>query len=519
MWPVCPASLRARSCRKRPRLFSLVLLRPCGRRRTIARSRRSFTISALDVMRRFISVCLALASVCLARPPAQAARPEYGGTLRVEIDPTIRSVDPAAAVSDVREAMFRRRALALVFEPLAAATAEGLRPRLATSWESDARGSRWQFRLRPGVRLHDGSTLETWQVAASLRTSEPAWTIAADGDTVVVNTTEPVRDLPWVLADLRHSIVVRRSGGAVVGTGPFQIDRLEPARLSLRAHDAYWAARPFVDAVRIDMGRARTVQLGDLEAGRADVVSSTPLDARRITQRGLQVASSRPVELFALVFEPHRGTDALVSWRRTLASAINRGSICSVLLQRLAEPAEALVPGWISGYAPLFARDPKPTLTRPAIAALPLDQREPTVRIDPTDPLAQAIADRIAVDAREAGFAIKIQAPAGLAPRPDVRLVRIGVTPTSPDRALAAAIEQLTIRDPNKPASALPPGAALETVYGVEQKLLDRSVIVPLVHLPEIYALSDRLAALNAPVVRPEGGWNFADVWLRSGTR
>ena len=468
-------------------------------------------------MKRFISACLALGSLCLAGTPVHGARPEYGGTLRVEIDATIRSADPAATAL-AAEAGARQHALSLVFETLVAAEDDGLRPMLATSWESDPRGVRWQFRLRSGVRLHDGSLLEAWQVATALRVSEPGWTIASEADTVIINTGEPVRDLPWALTDLRHAVVVRASGGVLTGTGPFAIERLEPARLSLRAHDGYWAGRPFVDAVRIEMGRSPAGQLGDLEGGRADIVSATPLDARRLGQRGLRVAASHPLEVVALVFEPHRSSDALLAVRRTLAAAVNRSSLCAVLLQRLAEPADALVPRWLSGYAPLFALDLKATLSRATVAALPVDQREFAVRVDASDAVVQAIADRLAVDGREAGFTIKLQAPAGLAPRPDARVMRVQLSATSPERALTGAADRLAARDAANPAAAiLSPSSSLDAVYQAEQKLLARSIVVPLVHLPEIYGLGDRVGTWNRAAVQPSGAWNFADVWLRGG--
>jgi ABC-type oligopeptide transport system substrate-binding subunit len=285
--------------------------------------------------------------------------------------------------------------------------------------------------------------------------------------------------------------------------------------VSLRAHDAYWNGRPFVDAIRIEMGRPAAAQLSDLEGGRADVVGVSALDARRITQRGLHIAASRPLDAIAVVFEPHRTADTALAWRRTLSAAVNRASMSAVLLQRLAEPADALVPRWLSGYAPLFAFDRGPTLSRAAVAALPLDQREVTLRVDASDPLAHAIADRIAVDAREIGFTLKVQAPAGLAPRPDARLVRVRVPNTSPDRALAALIERIPNRDGS--AATLPAGATLDAVYEAERQLLERAVIVPIVYLPDIYGLSDRVATWNRPAVSVSGAWNFADVWLRSG--
>jgi hypothetical protein len=74
---------------------------------------------------------------------------------------------------------------------------------------------------------------------------------------------------------------------------------------------------------------------------------------------------------------------------------------------------------------------------------LPLEQRQLMLRIDTGDPLAQAVAERVAVDAREAGITIKVQAPAGLAPRPDARFVRVAFEATTPDRALADAMAAL----------------------------------------------------------------------------
>ena len=468
-------------------------------------------------MRRFISVCLALASVGLANQVAQAARPRYGGILHVQVEATIRSLDPAAAASDSAEAAARARAMGLVFEPLVTIDEHGLQPMLATSWESDPRGARWQFRLRSGVQLHDGSTLEAWHVASALRVSEPAWMIAVESGAVVISPREPLPDLPWLLTDMRHAVVVRGSGGALAGTGPFRLEPREPGRLSLRAHDAYWKGRPFVDAIRIEMGRSAASQLSDLEGGRADVVAASALDVRRITQRGLHVAASRPLDAIAVVFEPHRSTETALAWRRTLSAAVNRASMSAVLLQRLAEPADALVPQWVSGYAPLFASDRGTTLSRAAIAALPTDQRELTLRVDASDSLAHAIADRIAVDAREMGFVLKVQAPAGLAPRPDARLVRVRVPSTSPDRALAASIERTANRDGSPTQAALPPAAALDAVYQAESQLLERFVVVPIVHLPDIYGFGDRVGTWNRPAISASGAWNFADVWLRSG--
>ena len=405
--------------------------------------------------------------------------------------------------------------LPLVFETLVAIDpAGGLRPALATSWERDPRGTPWRLRVRPNVRLHDGSVLEPWHVASALRSVQRAWNVALDGDVIVIDPLQARVDLPWELAEPRYAIGVRSSGGEWSGTGPFRIDRLEPRHVTLRAHDTYWNSRPFVDAVEIDMGVPLADQLTNLELRRADIVSVRPTDVRRLSQRGLRAAASRPLDLFTVIFEPHRTQAADDQIRHAIATRIDRSVLCSALLQRQAEPATAVLPAWLSGYAlPTAGR----RAARIPLAASPQTQRTLTLRIDPSDPLAQAIADRIVVDAREAGIAIIVQAPAGLAPRPDARLVRVRLSATTPDRALAAAMTALGARVTAlaTPETAPAAGAPIETVYRIERALVERDVIVPVVHVSDLYGLSDRVERWNGPVIQPTGAWDLANVWLR----
>jgi ABC-type transport system substrate-binding protein len=465
-------------------------------------------------MKRSMSRCLALASVVAAGVVAGAARPQYGGTLRAQMDGVAGSLDPASSVSDPQQEDARARISTLAFETLTAIEPDGVRPMLATSWQADARGSRWRFQVRAGVVLHDRTTLEPWQAAASLRASEPTWKVSVDGDALAIDTGDALPELPWALADARHAIVVRGAGGALIGSGPFRLDHVDPARVVLKAHEPYWRARPFVDAVQIDMGRPLEAQASDLEAGRADIVGVRATDARRLTQRGLRVEASRPLELVALMFEPHRAVDSAIAWRRALAATINREAIAAVVLQGRGTPARSVLPDWLSGYGPVVASSDRPKLSAADAGAPPIEQRTVLLRVDAADPVAQAIAERLAVDAREAGFSARVQAPTGLAPRADARLVRVRVPATTPDRAFTQTAGRLTTR--GWPTITPPAGLALDATYRAEQALLDRVVVVPIVHLPELYGVGDRVASVNA-AARAIGGWNLADVWLQGG--
>jgi MarR-like DNA-binding transcriptional regulator SgrR of sgrS sRNA len=449
---------------------------------------------------------------------AGAARPHYGGVLRIETVGAVRVVDPAMQATDAAEATVRARLIPLIFESLAAISVDGgLRPVLALSWEHDDRGVRWRFRLRPSVKLHNGSTLQAPQVAAVLGAREPAWKAGSAGDVVVIETDRPHPDLPWELADPRFAIVVRTAGGDLIGSGPFRIDRMEPRRLALRAFEDHWAGRPFIDAVQIDQGRSLTDQLSSIELGRADVVAIRQTDLRRVVQRGLRTAASQPIELIALVFEPHRSGPIDEPVRNIVAASIDRSALATILLQRQGEPAVGLLPSWLSGYAAAFVTHSPPAVPRTAAGTVPLERRTFVLRVDTSDTVAQEIAARVSVDAREAGVTIVVQAPSGLAPRPDARLVRIKLDATTPDRVLSAALTRFGPRvEALAPAG---PVAAADTSVGsvlnVERALLEHAVIVPLVHVRELYAIGERVESWSGPVVLGSGALNFSTVWIR----
>jgi ABC-type transport system substrate-binding protein len=437
--------------------------------------------------------------------------------LRVETQARLQSVDPAVVIADAGNAWLRDAALSQVFETLVTVTPDGIRPALATSWTRDADGTRWRFVLRRGVRLHDNTLLDSTQAASSLRASLADAAIASESDVVTIETRGDRPALLWELAEPGRSIVVRASDGRLLGTGPFRIDRLEPSRLAMAAHDRYWGGRAFVDGVRIEFDRPLAAQLTGLETGRADLVTVQPTDARRLAQRELRLSASLPIELAALVFEPHRAARSDVPLRRALAAAVNRDVVVRVLLQDYAAPAAALLPSWLTGYpASLVAADTTP-VARNVIAGLPADRRTLVLRVAAGDPVARAIAERVAVDAREAGFLMTVQAPTGLAPRADVRLIRVPLSVTSPERSLAALMGSLGSRT-LLTASRVPapqPGVPVEAVARVERALLEPFVIVPLVHLPIIAATGERVEIFAGSVARPTGGWNLADVWLQ----
>jgi MarR-like DNA-binding transcriptional regulator SgrR of sgrS sRNA len=463
------------------------------------------------------AVSAAAVFAVLATAAAHAARPRYGGMIRIETDGVMRSVDPAIEPADGSERALAARVMPSIFESLVAADgARGLRPVLAVAWEHDDRNVRWRFRLRPGVRFHDGSVLQPPQVAAIIGAQQRSWRVGSSGDAVVIETDRAHPDLPWELADARFAIAGRTATGDLFGTGPFRIDRFDSRRLMLRAFDDHWAGRPFADTVQIELGRPLSDQLSSVELGRADLVAIRAADAGRAAQHRLRPVHSAPIELVALLFEPHRSGPQDDALRQLVARSIDRTAMATILLQRQAEPAAGLLPSWLSGYAPIFLSEPHaPAAAGPALTG---ERRSLTLRVDAADTVAQDIAARVAVDLRAAGVTMTVQTPAGLAPRPDARLIRIRLEPASPPRVLSAALSRSGPRlsgaldGGQMPAS----GAPLESVLAFERAVVERAVVVPLVHLRDVYALGDRVDSWNAPAVLASGGWNLANMWVRS---
>jgi ABC-type transport system substrate-binding protein len=444
-----------------------------------------------------------------------AERPRYGGTLRLELLSSFREILPSAMPADAADAAARSAVLPLVFETLARVDgAGGLEAALAESWQSDPQQKQWQFRLRRGVTLHDGTLLSATQVAAALRQMDAGWTVQETADGVRIESQQPLPDLPWDLADERRAIAVPGGGALPLGTGPFRVERWDPGRqLVLAAHDGYRAGRPFVDAVQIDMTRTSRDEVLDLEVGRADIISVPVQNARRVSDRGLRILATPPRELLVLVFDPRRPGGGNEMLRRALARAVDRTAICNVLLQRRAEPAAALLPRWLSGYGGLFTRRDDRAGARVIVASLQPGARALSIGFPAADPVAQAVADRVAVDGRDAGLTVTVAAArTPTLGGPDVHLVHAVLAVNTPDRALAVLAHTLGVGGGAVPAAGTP----LDAVYRFEQSLLDRDLVVPLVHLPQLYGLSTRVETANGPLVRPSGALNLADAWLRT---
>ena len=99
---------------------------------------------------------LALVGLTLTMPGVWAQTPVKGGTLTVGFSADTKTLDPTFSVQ-----FSERQVLYLVFNALVKYGNDfSLQPDLAQSWDIKNDGKQIVFKLRPGVKFHDGTAFD-----------------------------------------------------------------------------------------------------------------------------------------------------------------------------------------------------------------------------------------------------------------------------------------------------------------------------------------------------------------------
>lgn len=477
-------------------------------------------------MKRTLSACIATGSGCAAiaaivcvamlAPRMHAStRPRYGGTLRVEMRARLNSMDPREWRATDADAESEERALGLVYDRLVQLDDEGrVIPALAIAWQHDANFTHWQFLIRDGVKFQDGSPVTAEAAAAALQWAQGnEGVVRASSGFVNFTFENPRHELISELLGGR-GMIFKLEGDKPVGSGAFRITEFQSQKkLVLSANEECWSGRPFVDRVEIQLGVQPPQQALDLELGKADVVELLPSLARTASRGGGRVSASAPVELIVVRCAPG-GVTAEANFHRALSLAIDRSAIVNVLLQREGEAAGGLLPEWLSGYAFAFPTAADVARAKQLRATFPMPARL-TLSYDGSDETAKQIAERVAVNARDANIVIVTTAVASNAPwgHEELRLERVRITPPDAREALTTLLRRVA---PDFVTGLQPPLETAEQRYSEESDALDKGRLIPLAFVPELYGVSGAVRDFAAP---KWGGWQLSDVWLEEGQR
>jgi peptide/nickel transport system substrate-binding protein len=170
-----------------------------------------------------------------------------------------------------------------------------LAPMLAESWSPNGDGSVWTFKLRSGVKWHDGTAFTSADVvatldrlaAAGLKASiDPGAARAVDDLTVEVTLKAADGQFPYLVSVWNPQSLITPVAFAAgttidaqpVGTGPFKLVKYDQATgATYERFDGWWGGVPKLDGVQLVFADTPETQIQGLLGGAVDAVVQFPV--------------------------------------------------------------------------------------------------------------------------------------------------------------------------------------------------------------------------------------------------
>ena len=288
-----------------------------------------------------------------------------------------------------------------VFDTLVMKDAAGrIKPGLAESWRA-VDDVTWEFKLRKGVRFHDGSNFTAADVVFSLDRIPNVPNSPSPFTTYTKQVTDKIVVDPWTIRlksaapypqmpnDMSTVLIVSsraaatastedfNTGKATVGTGPFRFMRWQKGdRIELARNDAYWGPKAPWDKVTFRVITSDPTRVASLLAGEVRAIENVPTSdlARLATTRELEVFRTVSVRLMYLHMDTARdrtpfATDKAgkpldrnplqdLRVRRAMSKAINRQALVDRVMEGAAVVTGQLMPAKFFGHAPGLKPEP-----------------------------------------------------------------------------------------------------------------------------------------------------------------
>lgn len=325
-------------------------------------------------------------------PPAAEGR-----TLRVALDWAVDEIDPPRSFGGWNTGRVAQQTHESLVEddfdtrPVPTDAPTQIVPRLAESVQTSPDARRFTFRLRQGVRFHDGHPLDADAVVLNYqrmyRPISPWYSaVVADFNREGVGLIEDVRALDPLTVEFRLSepfpeflryMTQEDAPGAqslvspaaiqaygpdgvadrAPGTGPFRFHRRFETEggsaVELLRNAAYWDGPPAIDGIRFLPFPDLDDRVRALVEGRVDIAYSLEgADLDELAARGFDVPAFAPPYLWYLVFNLRDPLIADVRVRQAVAHAIDRRALCDALFPGAARPAVSAIPPGAPAHDP-----------------------------------------------------------------------------------------------------------------------------------------------------------------------
>ncbi len=268
---------------------------------------------------------------------------------------------------------------------------QNLKPGLALSWKP-LNDTTWEFKLRTGVKFHDGSdftvddVLFTFERAPNVEGSPSSFGTYTKGKTLVkvddftlhIKTERPYPLMPNDVSTIH--IISRKngvgaktadynSGKSSIGTGPFKFKEYVPGdRIVLERNESYWGPKPVWTKVTFKPIKSGPSRVAALLAGDVDFIEGVPtVDIERLKKdASLSLSQGISNRVIYLHLDHDRDDSPFVKSndggkiknplkdlrvRQAISMAINRDGIVERVMEGVAIKAGQLLPKGFFGVS------------------------------------------------------------------------------------------------------------------------------------------------------------------------
>ena len=247
----------------------------------------------------------------------QTATVKPGGTVKVGIVTPSGAIDPITVADEGGLAVLGQAGEYLVWSDAKL----NAQPRLAESWTPNADASVWTFKIRQGVKFHDGTPMTAEDVAATInRLSDPKSGSAAlsafsgvlskgsakatDPTTVEFTLDAPNGNFPYLLSSDNYNTIIlpkNYDGGyekTQNGTGPFKLEKYTQGQGATYVKNPdYWDTerKPNPDSTELRFYGKEPAQIVAVQSGEVDSLSHFSATGGRalLTDANIQVIANK----------------------------------------------------------------------------------------------------------------------------------------------------------------------------------------------------------------------------------
>jgi len=224
-----------------------------------------------------------------------ATAPTKGGTLRLASQAPTAAINPLTIADLGGSTMLAQTGDFLAFDN---PKTRQLQPMLATNWSHNGDGSVWTFKLRKGVKFHNGQTMSADDVVYTFKQQadsknasnalstftgvlNPDGVVKVDDSTVALHLEGPNGNFPYIVSSDNYNLVIVPKGTdfakwqhTFIGTGPFKLQSYKQNESAqFMANPDYWGGPPHLASTAFSFYAGEPPQLLAIQGGAVDVVS------------------------------------------------------------------------------------------------------------------------------------------------------------------------------------------------------------------------------------------------------